>query len=156
MAETVVSISWGKPTIWVRKIADGEEWKKFATPVEDSTQINPTKGDKLEAPIEGGGNEAVKYKKNTNEVVFDVRQVPERTDPITEVDGVTEGEYELKIIPENELALAAHVKRSACSVEPKYTSADGFIKSYTFDVLQPEEGAQIDYGVASELFKDEE
>jgi hypothetical protein len=151
-----VSVSWGKPKISIRKIADGEEWKVFATPVEDSTQLNPTKGDKLEAPIEGGGNEAVKYKKNTNELVFDVRQVPERNDPITEVDGVVDGEYEIKIEPENTAALAAHIKRSACSVETKYTAADGIVKTYTFDVLQPEEGAQIDYGVASELFKDEE
>jgi hypothetical protein len=152
MANTV-TIGWGKPTIVVRKSGE-TSWQKFATPVEDSTQLEATQGDKLEAPIEGGTNEAVKYKKNTYALTFDVRQVPERTDPIEEVDGVVDGEFEIGIIPENEDAIGAYIKRAACNVLPKFDTQNGTVNTYNFDVLQPDEGKQVERGKASQIIPD--
>lgn len=64
-----ITISWGRPKIEVKKVGESE-WKVFATPVEDSTQLETTQGDKLEAKIEGGENEAVRYKSNTYQLTF--------------------------------------------------------------------------------------
>jgi hypothetical protein len=48
--------TWGKPSIYVRDLSDAtNNWKKLNTPKEDTTQLNPTKGDTTEAKEEGGG-----------------------------------------------------------------------------------------------------
>ena len=57
-------IGWGKPRIFVKDLdASSPKWEELPTPVEDSTQLTTTKGDKQEAKIEGGENEDVKYGK---------------------------------------------------------------------------------------------
>ena len=55
-------IGWGKPRIFIKRI-DGSDstWKEVPTPVQDSTSLETTKGDKLEAKLEGGMNEDVLY-----------------------------------------------------------------------------------------------
>ncbi len=137
-----VTLSWGKPKIEVKK-SGGTEWEEFTSPVEDSTQLETTQGDKLEAKIEGGENEAVKYKSNTYQLSFQVRQAPERTDPIEDVDGVVADEYSVKITPENPNAIGITIDRAAVNVQTIYNTADGLSKTYTFDVLKPAEGNQI-------------
>lgn len=66
----MAQLSWGKPTIEFGLCgADGAtptSWKPLAyVPVEGSTKLTPTKGEKKEAMVEGGENEAIKYAKNT-------------------------------------------------------------------------------------------
>lgn len=57
-------IGWGKPRIFIKDLdAVSPAWEELPTPVEDSTQLTTTKGDKKEAKIEGGENEDVKYGK---------------------------------------------------------------------------------------------
>lgn len=57
-------IGWGKPRIFIKDLdASSPKWEELPTPVEDSTQLTTTKGDKQEAKIEGGENEDVKYGK---------------------------------------------------------------------------------------------
>lgn len=141
-----LNISWGKPKIEIKKIGTAK-WLEFPTPVENSTQITATRGDKLEAKIEGGANEAVKYKANTYALVFLVRQAPDRTDPIQDVDGIVQGEFEVRITPENPLALGATIDRAACNVQTNYTANEGMVKTYTFDVLKPASGNQVKLGV---------
>ena len=99
MAENTVTVSWGQPKIEVKKLGQEPDasWEVFATPVEGTTQLTTTQGDKIEAKIEGGENEAVKYKKNTYQLVFNVRQVPERTDPITDSECVVEDLYAVSV-----------------------------------------------------------
>lgn len=140
MADTV-TLSWGKPTIQVKSLDDDTAtYTAFATPVEDSTQLNPTEGDKLEAKIEGGDYEAVKYKKTTYQLEFQIRQVPERTDPITDTDGVVSGEFAIQVIPEETDGLGITIERASCHVTTSYTAADGIIKTYYFDALVPSSG----------------
>ena len=47
-------LAWGKPRIFVKKLGVGGSWIELPTPVEGSTQLSTTKGDKNEAKIEGG------------------------------------------------------------------------------------------------------
>jgi hypothetical protein len=145
-----VTVGWGKSKIVVRKVG-ATEWSLFPTAVEGTTQLEATQGDKLEAAIEGGTNEAVKYKKNTYALSFDVRQVPERVDPIEEVDGVVDGEFEVGIITEDETAISAYIRRAACNVLPKFDTENGTVNTYNFDVLQPDTGKQVERGVASDI-----
>jgi len=150
---TTVTVGWGAPLIEVRKVSDTTgAWQKFATPVDGSTSLESTQGDKMEAAIEGGTNEAVKYKANTYQLTFDVRQVPERTDPITDVDGVVSEEYSVRITPENPAAISAYIQRAAVNVQTKFDAENGLVRTYTFDVLKPDEGPQVKLGLKTELF----
>lgn len=151
MAKTV-TVAWGQPKIEVKKTGE-TLWTAFATPVEGTTTLECTQGDKLEAKIEGGENEAVKYKANTYTLTFEVRQVPERTDPIEETDGIVADEYAVRITPENEAATACLIERAAVNVQTKFDSENGLVKTYTFDVLKPETGAQVKLDTINELKK---
>ena len=137
-----IKISWGLPKIEVKK-SGATAWETFATPVEDSTQLTTTQGDKLEAKIEGGTNEAVKYKSNTYQLVFDIRQTPDRIDPIVDVDGVVSDEYAVRITPENPAAFGCMIDRAAVNVQTKMNTAEGFVRTYTFEVLKPTTGNQV-------------
>ena len=143
MAENTVTISWGKPKIEVKKLGQEPDasWEVFATPVEGTTQLTTT--DKIEAKIEGGENEAVKYKKNTYQLVFNVRQVPERTDPIVDSDGVVTDEYAVRVTPENPEALGVQIDRTSVNVQKTYDAENGLVKVYTFDVLKPGTGDAV-------------
>ncbi len=148
MAETTVTVGWGQPKIEVKKLGDAPGgWEAFATPVEGTTQLTTTQGDKMEAKIEGGENEAVKYKKNTYQLVFDVRQVPERNDPITDSDGVVADEYSVRITPENATAIGALIDRASVNVQKKFDAENGLVKTYTFDVLKAHTGDSVKFQV---------
>ena len=67
----MAQLSWGKPKIEFGKLgADGAaptKWDKLEyDPVENSTKLTTSKGEKKEAKVEGGENEAVKYSRNTS------------------------------------------------------------------------------------------
>lgn len=148
--------AWGKCTIWIAKLINGvpSEWKKMYTPVEGSTQLNTTKGEKKEAKIEGGDNEAVKYAKSTYALVFNIRAGLEdgtqREKPFDDNDGVIEGEYALMLQPENPLVAGLHLERGTLSCEDTYTSADGVVWIYTFDALKPKEGDTVKWEVITD------
>ena len=47
-------LSWGKPKIFVKdKETNGAIWRLLPTPVEDSTTLETSEGDTVEAKIEG-------------------------------------------------------------------------------------------------------
>lgn len=148
MAQTK-TLSWGKCTIFVRKLGkEIKKWIKIPTPVEDSTQLNPTKGDKKEAKIEGGDNEAVRYNKNTYDLTASIRIAPEQPKPVVDHDGIIGGEYEVVVAPEDPAAIAIKIDRSVMSAGPSFTAAEGIIQEYTWDALKPEEGDTVKYGIA--------
>ncbi len=145
MATKTVTVSWGVPTIEVRKVGE-TEWLKFATPVEGTSTLECEQGDKLEALIEGGTAEAVKYKANKYTFTFDVRQVPERTDPIEDVDGVVEEEWQVRVTPEIAKAHHMFIQRASVNVQLKYTAEEGLTKTFEFSSLKPDTGAQVVVG----------
>lgn len=148
MAQTK-TLSWGECCIYVRKLAqEAAKWIKFPTPVEDSTQLEPTKGDKKEAKIEGGDNEAVRYGKNTYALNCNVRIAPEQPKPVVDHDGIISGEYEVIVVPEDPAAIAIKIDRSVMSAGPSFNASDGIIQEYTWDALKPESGDTVKYGLA--------
>lgn len=148
--------SWGKCTIWIAKLVNGtpSTWKKIYTPVDGSTQLQTTKGEKKEAKIEGGDNEAVKYNKSTYALVFNIRGGNEdgtpREKPFDDNDGVIEGEYALKLQPEDASVEGLNLERGTLSCEDQWSSADGTIWAYTFDALKPASGDTVKWDVITD------
>lgn len=140
-------LSWGKPTIKVTKLDDETAQAiEFKTPVEDSTTLSTTKGDKTEAKVEGGGIEAVKYKRNTYALEWTIRLAKSEKKPIDDIDGVITGEYKLELSAEEDGAPGITIPRCILSVEDSYTSADGITLKYTADAMIPTgNGAQVTY-----------
>ena len=138
MADLNLSLSWGKCIIFIKKLGTGGgNWKKLATPVEDSTNLTPTQGDKLEAKIEGGENEAVKYKKNTYQLVYNIRKAGSRKQPVPTSDGVVSGEYAVILAPEDLTTDGFYIERSSVNVQDNFTTAEGAIWAITHDALTP-------------------
>lgn len=139
-------ISWGIPTIKVKNLATGSTVITFHTPVEDSTQLSTEKGEKMEATIEGGEAEAVKYKRGKYTLEFQVRLGDSHNKwQIDGVDGVVTGEWEVELEPEDFSSGAPGFKipKSVCSYEDSYSSDNGIIRTYQFESLKPETGKQI-------------
>lgn len=147
--------SWGKPRIIVKKTGDtSAKYIEFYTPVESTTQLSTTKGDKKEAKIEGGENEAVKFNKNTYALEAQIRIGLEdgnkvRKKPIDDSDGVIDGEYELWLQPENAQGLGLHMEKCNISLEDSYTAEDGILLTYTFDAVKASGHDQIEWGVVT-------
>ena len=93
-------LSWGKPTIVVAAVADtgAATVGAFPTPVEDSSELSTEKGDKVEANIEGGAAEAVRYKDSKYTFKCSIRQGAGRTMPISGTNGVVPGEYSVMLV----------------------------------------------------------
>lgn len=150
-------ISWGVPTIKATKLAadgsvatgDAAKAVTFPTPVDGSTQLSTEKGNKMEALVEGGEPEAIKYKRGRYTLEFQVRfgagRKPE--DLIDGTDGVVEGEWQLELEAEDKASGAPGFKfpKSVCSYEDSYTSEDGIIRTYSFESLKPASGAQVNW-----------
>lgn len=144
--------SWGKPRIIVKKKGDATaKHIEFYTPAEGSSQLTTTKGDKKEAKIEGGENEAVKFNKNTYSLAAQIRIGMEngttvRKKPLADSDGVIDGEYELWLQPENPSGLGMHMETCNISVEDSYTADNGILLTYTFDAVKAVGHDQVEWG----------
>ncbi len=145
-----MELAWGKNKHWLEKIANGEPSGTFIelpTPVEGTYQLNPTKGDKKEALVEGGDVEAVKYNKNKYDVQFEIRQGNEdgtpRKKPIEDADGVIDGEYRYISQPENTAVEGIVIDRCVVSCEDSLNMTDGGRWKYTIDALKPKAGNQV-------------
>lgn len=144
--------SWGKPRVIAKKKGDTTaKFVEFYYPVQDSSQLTTTKGDKKEAKIEGGENEAVKYNKNTYSFAIQNRIGLEngttvRKKPLADSDGVIEGEYELWVQPENPNGLGMHMETCIISVEDTFTAEDGIILTYTFEAVKAVGHDQVEWG----------
>lgn len=148
-----MELAWGKCTIKIGKVQDnGNEpssWVDIPTPVENSTKLTPTKGKKMEAKIEGGENEAVKYSANTYMFEFEIRAGKGRKKPIEDVDGVIVGEYAIKLQPEDKTVEGIQIDRSTLSLEETYDTENGTKWKYTADVLKPKTGNQVKFVVVN-------
>jgi len=136
----MASIGWGKPKIWISKLSAlgaPTTWVEVPTPVQDSTQLVPTKGDKKEAKVEGGENEAVKYMRNTYALEFSIRAAEGRAKLAEDDEGVISGEYALKLQPEDPDVTGIAIDRGTLSFEPSYTAEDGVLWKYVLDALIP-------------------
>jgi len=147
MAQTQLTLSWDECDVYARKVGDAK-FKKFPTPVEESTSLTPTAGEVLEAKVEGGGVEARKQKKNSYELVFKVRVAPERTDPFNFVDGSIDSNMVVAVVPKNKRAKGIMIDNATASVlDNIYTSKDGLVDEYHFNALIPDSGNIVKRGI---------
>lgn len=133
-------LSWGQCDIFVRQYngtSKGSTWLKFDTPVEGSTSLETSEGDKTEAKVEGGENEAVRHAKSTYALKWEERIGAGHTDTVEDLDGIIAGEFEVLLFPtENPTAPALYIPVADGSATDSYTSADGTKKAYTFDAVK--------------------
>lgn len=146
-------LSWGACEITATPIpnsgATPSSAVTFPTPVEGTTQLTTTQGDKTEAKVEGGAVMASRYGANSYELAFDIRMHSSLTTlPLDGKDGVVPGEFKVEIKPtDNAAAPGVTIARASCNVQVSYTSEGGVIATYTFSSLVVEGGNQITVGV---------
>ena len=143
----MATISWGKPQIFIgpttatiaTSASSGtNDWYLLSTPVEDSTNLTGTQGDKTEATIEGGEAEATKYNAATFELTMNVRMALDGMDyrylpnPLyKEVTGnnarteYTASSVSVVLIPQEEAAPGFYCPDCSVSIMETYTAADG-------------------------------
>ncbi|MSS16781.1 hypothetical protein [Sodaliphilus pleomorphus] len=140
-------ISWGTCSIYIKDLeTEGAKWLKIPTPIEDSTELSTEKGDKLEALIEGGEAEDVKYKANKYALAYGIRRMKKRVMPFTDVDGVVSHRHAVAVVPEDSTAPGCLIDNSAVSCEEVYNASDGASVTYTHDVLKPDSGNAVKWG----------
>lgn len=145
-----MALSWGKPRVLVKALTgDDNKWRELPTPAEGSTELQTTKGDKVEARVEGGDNEDVRYNKSNYSVVLNIRKAVGRDVPIKNDEGVVADEYAFALQPEDPSAPGFIIDRAEVSVDDTYNATDGAMWSLTFDALKPTTGKKVKWGTIS-------
>ena len=150
-------ISWGKPRIFVKDTdKQNSQWYELYTPAEDTTQLAVAKGDKMEARIEGGEAEDVKYKRSTYSVAFNIRKgkVPGGSDkrslyPIQSIDGRVDHHFALLLQPEDPTCEGFYISDSTVSVDDTFNTAEGAMWQVTMDALRAKYGDTVKWGVVT-------
>lgn len=146
----MANLSWGKPRIFVKDIdTPAAKWKELNTPVQDTTELQPSKGDKLEAPIEGGQNEEVKYKDSSYAVVYNIRKKKGRSVPLPNTNGVCGKHYAFALIPEDPTNVGFYIESTTATVDDTFTPADGAIWAMQHDAIAAAAGNTVKWGTFS-------
>ncbi len=139
-------LSWGKPTIQKATSTNGAmtgSWTAIDTPKEDSTQLQSSTGDNVEAKEEGGDLVDVMFKKNTYTLEFDIFVKKGGSLPFSDTDGIVAGEWAIKVIPEDDQCVGIQIDRATVRAETNYTSQDGITVHYTVTPLKPASGTMV-------------
>lgn len=143
-------IPWGRPTLFTFNAdANSTTCYKLPTPVEDSTELSPEKGDKLEAKVEGGENEDVKYKRSTYTTNFNIRKAKGRKPPYPSTDGVVNDHYGLILQPEDPTTEGFYIESNTISIDDTFTAADGAIWAVQADAVKAEQGNTVKWGTVT-------
>ena len=116
------------------------KWTKLPTPKENTTKLTPTKGDKKEAPIEGGENEAVKYSANKYVLEYVLRRLAGRKKPYKDVNGVIQSHFAVFVQPEDISVPGPRIDETVVSLSDEFSTEEGGILTYNHDALKPETG----------------
>lgn len=141
-------LSWGKcglkhTTSINGAPAAGANWTDWPVPKEDTTKVTPTQGTKKEATEEGGDLVDVRYGKTKHTLEFEVFVKKGEDRPIEDIDGQIAGEHAFRIIPEDDTCEGIQIDRCAGVVDESFSTADGKMLKYTFDVLKPALGKKV-------------
>lgn len=142
-AKKITKVGIGKCDVYVKDIEDeSAKWLRVPTPVQNSTQLNPTQGEKQEAKVEGGDNEDVIYGRNNYSAVMQIRRTSNRDMPIKHIDGTVAHNYAMACIPRGgkEGVPGFYIPNSSVQVQDSFTTTDGGTDLYTFDALAPDDG----------------
>ncbi|MDL2310131.1 hypothetical protein LJC39_03330 [Parabacteroides sp. OttesenSCG-928-B22] len=141
-------LSWGKPKVEVTPSIGGEAgtgatWKEFPEIKENTAKLTPTKGTKTEATQEGGETVDVRYSKN--KYIFECEVFVKKGDtrPLDDEDGLIVDDQAVRLTPEDEETEGFLIDCSTASVEESWSSADGKMLKYTFDVKKPKTGKMV-------------
>lgn len=141
-------LGWGKCRLFVKDIDDADaKWIEFPTPVENSTTLETSKGDKQEAKVEGGENEDVRYAKSTYVLNANIRAAKGRKKPIKDSDGIIDHNYSVAVQPEDPAAIGIYIPKAKPSVEDTWSTEEGGIWNFAFDALKNENTTQVQMGV---------
>ena len=140
-------LGWGKCRLFVRDLDEkNAPWQEFPTPVENTTTLETTKGDKQEAKVEGGENEDVRYAKSTYVLNANIRAAKNRKKPIEDADGIIDHNYEVAVQPEDPEATGIHIPKAKPSVNDTWSTEEGGIWEYAFDALKNDTTTQVEMG----------
>lgn len=143
-------LGWGKCRVFIKDLdTNSAPWVELPTPVENTTILETTKGDKQEAKIEGGENEDVRYAKSTYVLNLNIRAAKDRVKPIEDSDGIIAHNYAVAVQPEDPEAIGVMIDKSKPSVADTWSTEEGGIWEYAFDALKPDSGDQCKMGVIS-------
>lgn len=141
-------LGWGKCRLFVKDLdTPSASWIEFPTPVENSTTLETTKGDKQEAKVEGGENEDVRYSKSTYTLNANIRAAKGRKKPIQDSDGIIGHNYAVAVQPEDPEATGIFIPKAKPSVNDTWSTEEGGIWEYSFDALKNEGTTQVQMGV---------
>ena len=134
-------IGWGKCCIIVKDLdKTGAKWTVLGIPKENTTKLTPTKGDKKEAPIEGGENEDVKYSANKYALEYTLRRNSKRKKPFADKNGIIEHHYAVFVQPENKAVPGPRMENTVVSLSDEFSTEDGGLLTYSHDGLKPDSG----------------
>lgn len=138
-------VGFGKCDVYVKDLeAESPAWVKTPTPVDQSTVLTPTKGEKKEAKVEGGDTEDVLYSKSAYALAYQIRKTSNREMPIKHKDGVVDHRYAVVVVPREgmEGIPGPYIAESAVSVEDSFSTTDGGTDLFTHDAILPEDGSE--------------
>jgi len=142
----MAKISWGEPLIEIAPISTSGVAGAFIAlpiPVRDSTQLSVEKGNKMEAPYEGGTLADVRYDKNKYTLELELYRVKGESKPIVDEDGVIAQEYAARLTPEDPTNEGFIIDRASVSVEETWAANIGYKWKYTFEALKPVTGTLL-------------
>lgn len=143
-------LSWGKPRIIVKAEGDDTIYRLLHTPVDDSTNLETTEGDKTEAKIEGGEVEDVRYDKSTYALSMQIRALKGALKPFAEKDGIVDKNYKVWVVPEDPTCVGVQMLKAHVSMKTSFTANDGVIYDITINALTNDaDEAQCQFGTVS-------
>lgn len=143
-----MKLSWGKPRLFAKE-EGGNSWVELATPVEGSTELQTTKGDKLEAKIEGGLSEESRYKDSSYAVVYNIRKLKGRTSPFKSKNGVVSKHHSFLLMPEDSSNLGFYIEDTTVSVDDTFNAADGANWAFRHEALAAKTGNTVKWGTVT-------
>lgn len=136
-------LSWGECDAYVKKAGE-TTYKKEPKPVDQSTTVEPSEGEKLEAKTEGGKLEAAMQLANSYLAKYQLRVAESKNSNITHVNGVVDGDFSLAIVPKNKAAIGIIIDRASVNVlDNTFNSKEGIVDEYRFTVLEPTDGTEM-------------
>lgn len=150
-------LSWGKPRIFVKDLDTNDApWVELNTPVQDSTELQPTKGNKMEAPIEGGENEDVMYQASKYAVVYNIRKLKGRSVPIPHKNGVVSKNYAFMLMPEDGTNIGFYIEKTTVTVDDNFKCAEGAAWNIQHDAIAAASGNTVKWGTVVVAAKTDE
>lgn len=130
-------LSWGKPTIKI-------DTTTIDTPKEGTTKLTVQTGDKVPAPLEGGGTKDVRYKEGSGTLEFDLYIGKDDVDPFEGKikNGVLEGEHKVTVTPEDPTCKGIQIDRAVVNRTTSYDAEMGILQHYMIDALSPKDGTE--------------